>query len=72
MGIENELRYYDALKQITKYMSVESLHKNSQREYGLPPQEALEYAYENVIADAHMAIRGRSRPKAPALVKKSV
>jgi hypothetical protein len=61
--VNNELRYYDALKTITKYMTVEQLRKRSEKLYGLPPEEALEMAYENVIFEAEEAIRGRRRPR---------
>lgn len=58
----NELRYYDALKTITKYMTVEQLRKNSMKHYGLTFEEALEMAYENIIFEAENAIKGRRRP----------
>ena len=59
----NEQLYYDALKRITHYSSVERLRRGSEKSYGLPFHEALEYAYENVIGEAERAIRGKRRPK---------
>jgi hypothetical protein len=58
----NELTYFDALKRITKYQSVESLQRRSRGDYGLDSSEAIEYAYENVIQEARNAIRGKRRP----------
>ena len=58
----NEQRYFDALKRITKYQSSDRLRRNSEKEYGLPFTEALEYSYENVIEDARLAVKGRRRP----------
>lgn len=60
---KNELRYYDALKQISKHDSPEWLVKNSERHYGLTYTEALEIAYENVIQVAKDAMRNKRKPK---------
>lgn len=59
----NEQRYFDALRLITSYQSVERLRKDSQSDWGLPFEEALAYAYENVINHARLAIRGKRRPR---------
>jgi hypothetical protein len=59
---QNEQRYFDALKRITQYQSVESLRRYAERQYGLRPSEALEMAYENVIEEAKQAIKGKRRP----------
>lgn len=59
----NEQRYYDALRRIARdYMKPDQLKRSAERLYGLPSEEALEMAYENVLADAEIAIRGRRRP----------
>ena len=58
----NEQRYYDALKQITNYMTPDQLRRNSEKMYGLPYEEALEYAYENAINVARQAVKGKRRP----------
>lgn len=61
--MNNEQRYFDALKRITVYHSVEQLRRKSEKDYGLNWTEALEYAYQNVIDEARQAVRGRRRPK---------
>ena len=58
----NEQRYFDALKRITQYQSSDHLRRGSEKEWGLPFAEALEYAYENVRDDARRAVKGRRRP----------
>lgn len=60
--MSNERRYYDALKRITQYSSPETIKRTAERQYGLSPEEALEYAYENVVGEAQMAIKGKRRP----------
>ena len=61
-GRDNERRYFDALKRITAYMRPDQLRKAASKEYGLEYVESLEYAYENVIAEARFAIKGRRAP----------
>lgn len=63
MPTDNELRYYDALKRITEYATVEQLRRGAEKDYGLPFEEALEYAFENIKGEAEAAVRGRRRPK---------
>lgn len=65
MKIANELRYFTALKVISGYQTVEQLRRNSERDWGLSFEEALEMAYDNVIFEAKQAIKGR-RPPGPA------
>ena len=56
-------RLYDALRRIASYDSPEKLRRNSWRAYGLDdPSEAIEFAYENVLAETKAAIRGMRRP----------
>jgi len=62
-SILREQRLFDALKRITRYDSPERLSKRAERDYGLEPYEALEMAYENVLAEARSAIRGMHRPR---------
>jgi hypothetical protein len=57
-------KLYDALKRIATYDSPEKLRRNAWRDYGLGTDEAIEYAYENVRAEAKAAIRGMRRPVA--------
>ena len=62
--MSNEQRYYDALKRISKYDSVERLRRDHWNVWGCEhPEEVIEMAYENVIAEAKVAIRGRRRPR---------
>jgi hypothetical protein len=63
MRQNHEQRYFDALKRITRYQTVEQLRRGAEKQYGIKFQEALEYAYENVIEEARRAIRGARRPK---------
>ncbi|MBD3762600.1 hypothetical protein [Rhizorhabdus sp.] len=53
-----EVKLYDALKRISQYEQPERLIKNAERVYGIPGEEALEYAYENVLGEAKRAIKG--------------
>lgn len=61
---QNELRYFDALKRITKYQRVEKLRRDSEKDWGLSFEEALQFAYDNVKSEAERAIHGKRRPKA--------
>ena len=54
---EDYAKMYIALSRISRYMSVESLKRNANREYGLAPSEAIEMAYENVIGEAKGGLR---------------
>lgn len=56
-------RYYDALKRISLYSSPEWIRKHGEKEWGLPLDECLTIAYENVISEAREAVLGRRRPK---------
>ena len=55
-------RFWQALHTISRYMPPRELQTKSERVYGLPPSEATEYAYENVINTAKGAIKGTRRP----------
>jgi hypothetical protein len=57
-----EQKLYDALKRITQYQQPERLRRDAEKLYGLG-EEAIEMAYENVIAEASAAIKGMRRPK---------
>jgi hypothetical protein len=56
MSTEKAQRLYDALKRISHYMKPETLRKQSEKLYGVGPEEAIEMAYENVIAEAALAL----------------
>lgn len=66
---DRELRLWLALKTITCYDSPDKLRKRAQRDYGLNGEEAIEYAYENVLQEARNAIKGMRRPKVQPLPK---
>lgn len=51
------------LKRIASYESVEKLRRSSMKDYGLEADEAIEYAYENVVQTAKNAIRVVHRPR---------
>lgn len=53
-----EIKLFDALKRIAAYDPPERIRRNSERDYGLDADEAIEYAYENVIGEAKHATKG--------------
>jgi len=61
--VSNELAYFNALKRIAAFQSPDKLRRNAERQYGLQGEEAIEMAYENVLAAAKAAIRGKRAPK---------
>lgn len=66
-----EIRLYTALKRITCYDPPAKLRKRAQRDYGLDGDEAIEYAYENVLEEAKQGIKGVRLPRAPTVVATS-
>ena len=60
--LEERDRFWRALHTISKYMTLQKLKMKSERVYGLPPSEATEYAYENVLNTAKAAIKGTKKP----------
>jgi len=55
---------YEALKAISKnYQTPDQLRKNSEKQYGLDYEEALEMSYENIQSLAGLAVRGVKIPK---------
>lgn len=58
-----EIKLYNALKRITLYDSPDKLRRRSEKDYGLPPEETIEMAYENVLAEAKAAVKGVRKPK---------
>ena len=60
--LEERDRFWRALHAISKYMPPRELETKSERVYGLPPSEATEYAYENVLNTAKGAIKGTRTP----------
>lgn len=63
MAASNEQRYYDTLKRIAAYQSPERLRRASEKHWGLPYEEALQYSYENIQQEAKNATKGKRRPK---------
>lgn len=59
----NEARYYEALHTIKYSDRLAWLRKNSEKEYGLTYEEALEMAYQNLQTVAANAIKGRRPPE---------
>lgn len=47
-----------ALKTITQYQSPEKLKKDSEKDWGLGYEEALEGAYDNIQQQAKSAVKG--------------
>lgn len=66
------IRLYDALKRIACYETSERLLRHGEKAYGIPGQEALEYAYDNVLHEAKRAIKGVRRPVSAALVRGAI
>ena len=61
--VSKEQQYYNALKRIAAYMPPDKLRRLSEKEYGLSYGEALEFAYENIIDEARLTLKGMRRPK---------
>ncbi len=63
----SEAAYFDALRAIARdYQTPEQLRRSAERDYGLPYEEVLEMAYDNMQATAKRAIHGKRRPKVEA------
>lgn len=56
-------RMYVALQRIKRYQSPARLRRDSQKQYGLPYEEALEYAYENIQGEAKHGLSNVRKPK---------
>lgn len=54
---------FDALKAITQYQKPKKLKERSWDDYGVGPEDAVEMAYENVLDEARLGIKGMRRPK---------
>lgn len=53
----NKMR--DTLKRIASgYQTPAQIRRDSEKDYGLPFDEAIEYAYENIQAEARAASKG--------------
>ena len=63
LNSEKEQKLLTALKRISLYDSPEKLRRRAEKDYGLTPHEAIEMAYENVLAEAKEALRGMRQPR---------
>lgn len=54
--------FWRTLHTISVHMPPRELQTKSERVYGLQPDEATEYAYENVLEAARAAIKGTRKP----------
>ena len=65
MNPKHYAQMYAALQRIKAYQSPERLKKHSARDWGLDDgNEAIEYAYENVLSEAKAGLRGVRKPAA--------
>lgn len=63
-SLEREQKLFDALKHIAvNFDTVERIKRNSDKDFGISGEEALEYAYENMQRVARSAVRGMRRPQ---------
>lgn len=58
-----ERKLLGALRRIAAYQSPEQLRRTAERDYGCDPDDAIEMAYENVIAEAKSAAKGVRLPR---------
>ena len=71
--VDYEARFHSALKEIASYMTTGQLRRESEKRYGLPYEEGLEAAYENVVGTAKWALKGYRKPMAtPAASREDV
>jgi hypothetical protein len=55
-------RMYYALRSIKAYASPDYLRRHAEQEYGCSPRDAIEMAYENVIGEAQLGLKGVRKP----------
>lgn len=58
MNTPLEIKLFSALKRIAAYQTPAYLRRHAERDWGCDADEAIEMAYENVIAEAKQAIKG--------------
>jgi len=56
--IENYNKMRRALIEITKYQTPDKLRKDSEKDWGLEFEEAIEMSYENIQQTAKLAVKG--------------
>lgn len=54
-------RMWTALQRIIEYQDPETLRENSQKDWGLDFEEAIEMAYENIQEEARQGVQGINR-----------
>jgi hypothetical protein len=59
-----------SLKRISSYQSVDKMRRDSEKDWGLPFEEALEMAYENVITEAKNGLSWK--PARPTISKHEI
>lgn len=55
---QNYNKMRDALIEITKYQTPEKLRRDSEKDWGVEYEEALEMAYENIQETAKFSVKG--------------
>lgn len=72
MNPKHYAQMYAALERIKAYQSVARLRTHCARDWGvIDPNEAIEYAYENVLQEAKNGLRGVRRPSPPRTLRES-
>jgi len=56
--IENYNKMRNALIEITKYQTPDKLRRDSEKDWGVDFEEAIEMAYENIQGIAKYAVKG--------------
>jgi hypothetical protein len=55
---QNYNRMREALIRITKYQTPDKMRKDSEKDWGVSFDEAIEMAYENIQQEAKLAVKG--------------
>lgn len=59
---KRELKLFDALQAISSYLPPAKLKKNSWGDLGVSGEDAVEMAYENVLEEAKLGLKGIRKP----------
>ena len=63
MPDSKEMQYFRVLKRISTYTEPDKLRRSAEKQYGLSGDEAIEMAYDNVLNEARLAVKGKRKPK---------
>jgi hypothetical protein len=63
---------YKFLKRIVAYQSQERMQRSSERDWGLPYEEALAMAYENIQQEAKNGLKGVRLMKTPTTALEAI